>query len=82
MGNREGRRQTRRWKATQSAERGEQSAKSDSNGIAPVEGGNGFHWCRNRSQRIDENVCLVQQTRTPGACKGCEFFSDREEGKG
>lgn len=35
--------------------------------------GNGFH-CQVRNTRIDTAVCIVQQSREPGKCRGCGRF--------
>jgi hypothetical protein len=35
--------------------------------------GNGIH-CQVRRGRVDTAVCIVQQSREPGKCLGCEQF--------
>ena len=35
----------------------------------------GFYaYCQARNERIDTAVCIVQQTREPGKCRGCIQF--------
>ena len=44
--------------------------------------GNDKH-CQARGAQIDTAVCIVQQSREPGKCAGCVFFSGiTTDGKG
>jgi hypothetical protein len=36
--------------------------------------GNGFVFCGPKGGQIDQSVCIVQQVRNAGVCRGCKEY--------